>query len=170
MKSIYISHYQSPVGTLLVGSIDEHLCLCDWQERKARSKIDNRVARKLNAHYKNQDCQFNQTVIKQLESYFHHEMQHFDLPLCFAGTDFQKKVWQGLIDIPYGKTKSYGQLATNLGIKSSVRAVANANGANALSIIVPCHRIIGANGQLTGYAGGLQTKQFLLNLESKTAL
>ena len=90
----------------------------------------------------------------------------FDIPMLFAGTDFQKKVWHKLLEIPYGVTISYGELATQLGMPKAVRAVANANGANAISIIVPCHRVIGSDHSLTGYGGGLAAKKKLLELES----
>lgn len=86
--------------------------------------------------------------------------------MLFVGTKFQKKVWAELLRIPYGTTISYSKMARNIGLPNAVRAVANANGANAISIIAPCHRVIGSNGTLTGYGGGLGTKQFLLELES----
>ena len=92
----------------------------------------------------------------------------FDLPLLFAGTDFQKRVWDLLLTIPYGKTLSYGELARQLGLPNATRAVANANGANAISIFAPCHRIIGSDGTLTGYGGGLAAKRFLLELEKNS--
>lgn len=104
----------------------------------------------------------------QLDEYFARERKAFDIPLLFAGSDFQMKVWQGLMSIPYGTTMSYGRLAAMLGTPTSVRAVANANGANALSIFAPCHRVIGSDGSLTGYGGGIETKRYLLRLESNT--
>ena len=102
---------------------------------------------------------------QQLDGYFRQERHSFDVPLLFVGTDFQKAVWQALLTIPYGTTVSYAALAEQLGSPLSVRAVANANGANAISIFVPCHRVIGSDGSLTGYAGGLEAKKFLLALE-----
>src|SRR5690606_18399830 len=89
----------------------------------------------------------------------------FDIPLLFIGTDFQKSVWEALMEIPYGTTKSYLELSRDLGDENAIRAVATANGANSISIIVPCHRIIGSDGSLTGYAGGLNAKKKLLQLE-----
>ena len=100
-----------------------------------------------------------------MDEYFLKRRKHFDIPLLFAGTDFQKQVWQSLLTIPYGQTLSYGALAANIGCPKAVRAVANANGANALSIFVPCHRVIGGNRSLTGYGGGVEAKRFLLDLE-----
>lgn len=101
----------------------------------------------------------------QLREYFAGERRAFDLPLDAAGTDFQRSVWRALCAIPYGETRSYRELAEAIGNPSAVRAVARANGANPLSIVVPCHRVIGADGTLTGYAGGLEMKARLLALE-----
>lgn len=99
---------------------------------------------------------------RQLAEYFAGRRQRFDLPLEFAGTAFQKQVWQALLGIPYGETRSYGQIAAQLGNPKAVRAVGGANSRNPLSIIAPCHRVIGSRGALTGFAGGIETKQFLL--------
>ncbi len=102
----------------------------------------------------------------QLQEYFDGERREFDLPLAADGTEFQKKVWSYLRTIPYGETTSYGRIATDLGYQPGIsRAVGAANGANPLPIVVPCHRVIGADGKLTGYAGGLGRKQILLDLE-----
>ena len=106
-----------------------------------------------------------QRTVRELDEYFRGERMDFDIPLLLAGSDFQKRVWQQLPHITYGQTASYGELAAAIGSPRSVRAVANANGANAISIILPCHRIIGSDGRLIGYGGGLRAKQFLLELE-----
>jgi len=103
---------------------------------------------------------------KQLKEYFAGKRTSFDLPLAAEGTDFQKKVWKLLSRIPYGETRSYGEIAQQLGNPKAMRAVGAANGKNPLSIVVPCHRVIGANGKLTGFGGGLDNKDFLLKLES----
>jgi len=104
--------------------------------------------------------------ITQLEAYFAGQLKQFNLPLAPQGTPFQQRVWQLLQQVPYGRTDSYGNLAKQLGDVKTTRAVGTANGSNPIAIIIPCHRIIGANGSLTGYAGGLARKQFLLALES----
>jgi methylated-DNA-[protein]-cysteine S-methyltransferase len=104
-------------------------------------------------------------VFTQLKEYFGRQRKKFDLPLEIFGTEFQKKVWNELRKIPYGETISYGELANRMGDKNLMRAVAAANGANPISIIIPCHRVIGTNGSLTGYGGGLDVKQKLLELE-----
>jgi len=104
-------------------------------------------------------------VFKQLREYFRRERKDFDLPLEIIGTDFQKRVWNELTNIPYGETISYGELANRMGDKNLMRAVASANGANLIPIVIPCHRVIGADGSLTGYGGGLDVKKKLLELE-----
>ncbi len=101
----------------------------------------------------------------QLEEYFAGKRQAFDLPLAPSGTGFQRRVWAALAEIPYGETRSYGQIATAIGRPGASRAVGMANGRNPVSIVVPCHRVVGASGSLTGYAGGPERKQFLLDLE-----
>jgi methylated-DNA-[protein]-cysteine S-methyltransferase len=107
---------------------------------------------------------------RQLEEYFAGERRAFDLPLDGAGTDFQQRVWSELREIPFGETASYGDIARRLGMPpGGSRAVGLANGANPIAIVVPCHRVIGANGTLTGYAGGLERKRYLLGLESSMA-
>ena len=105
--------------------------------------------------------------VAQFAAYFAGELHTFDLPLSLHGTDFQCQVWRALAQIPYGQTRSYGQQAAGLGRPTAVRAVGAANGRNPLPIILPCHRVIGANGQLTGYAGGLERKCWLLAHEAK---
>lgn len=106
---------------------------------------------------------------KQLSEYFAGQRQHFDLPLTFEGTDFQQKVWQALLSIPFAETRSYRDIAAQIGNVKTVRAVGAANGKNPISIIAPCHRVIGANGQLVGFAGGLNNKHILLQLEQQVA-
>jgi methylated-DNA-[protein]-cysteine S-methyltransferase len=106
-------------------------------------------------------------VASQLEAYFAGERTDFDLPLHLEGTDFQRRVWAGLREIPYGETWSYGQLAAHLGSPGASRAVGLANGRNPVAIVVPCHRVVGADGKLTGYGGGLERKQALLDLERR---
>lgn len=108
-------------------------------------------------------------VEQQLEEYFDGQRRLFEVPLDFHGTPFQRSVWQALLTIPYGQTRTYAQIAAQLGRPTATRAVGAANGRNPISIITPCHRVIGSNGRLTGFAGGLATKQYLLGLESRQA-
>lgn len=108
-------------------------------------------------------------VRRQLAAYFAGRLRRFDLPLVWHGTAFQQAVWRSLLDVPYGRTRSYAEQAALLGCPRAVRAVANANRLNPWAIVVPCHRIIGSDGSLTGYAGGLERKRFLLDLEQEHA-
>lgn len=164
-ETIYIQPYQSPCGELLLGSCGDKLCLCNWAVEKHPGRIDRRLQFLLDAEYAHEPSDVTREAARQLDAYFRRERQSFDIPLLFAGTTFQKRVWQQLLEIPYGATISYGELAHRLGIPKSVRAVANANGANAISLFAPCHRVIGSDGSLTGYGGGMDAKRFLLELE-----
>ena len=131
-----------------------------------RNSIDKRIKLGLSAEYVEFDTQVINQLIIELTEYFNGERTEFDVPLLFVGTDFQKQVWAELIKIPFGSTDSYLGLSRKLKNEKAIRAVASANGANAISILVPCHRIIGSNGELVGYAGGLPIKKKLLKLES----
>jgi methylated-DNA-[protein]-cysteine S-methyltransferase len=131
-----------------------------------RTTIDKRIQKGLKAEYVEESTEVIEETIKQMNEYFAGKRKGFDIPLLMVGTDFQKSVWEGLIQIPYGTTASYLELSRNIGNEKAVRAVASANGANAISIMIPCHRIIGSNGDLVGYAGGLPVKKQLLELEN----
>lgn len=162
---IQIQHYQSPCGELLLGSYEDKLCLCDWPREQCRETIDKRIQKLLDAQYAEGESEIISMAITQLDEYFDQKRTAFDIPLLFAGTDFQKRVWNELLNIPYGSTISYAELSSQLGDPKAIRAVAAANGANAISIFAPCHRIIGSNQKLIGYAGGLPAKKHLLELE-----
>lgn len=166
MKHISIQYYKSPVGEILLGSYDGKLCLADWRYRKMRESIDNRIQKGLKAEYVEESTEVIEETIKQMKEYFNYERKSFTIPLLMVGTEFQKTVWQGLIDTPFGTTSSYLELAKRIGNEKAVRAVATANGANSISVMIPCHRIIGSNGDLVGYAGGLDTKRKLLEIEN----
>ena len=162
---IVIKHLSFPYGEMILGSFDGKLCLCDWADGRRRASVDQRLKRILNANYVEGSSEVIEMAEQQLNEYFLHQRHEFDIPLLFVGTDFQKKVWNELLKIPYGTTISYGELSRRIGMPKSVRAVASANAVNAISIIAPCHRVIGSNGSLTGYGGGLERKRFLLELE-----
>ena len=162
---IKIEYYKSPYGEIIIGEYNSKLCLCDWRYRKMRNSIDKRIKAKLNAEYEIGESTIAQLCISQLKEYFSCERKEFDIPLEFAGTKFQAAVWDLLTTIPYGTTATYMDLSKSLGNADAVRAVASANGANAISIIVPCHRIIGSDGKMVGYVGGTAEKKKLLELE-----
>jgi methylated-DNA-[protein]-cysteine S-methyltransferase len=149
----------SPVGKLTLVANPTHLIAVLWEEEKeGRVKLER--GEKVKSH-----PVLDQTE-KQLNEYFLGKRNKFDLPLKFMGTEFQNAVWKALQKIPFGKTMSYGEIASKVGSPKASRAVGAANGKNPLSIVVPCHRVIGMNGKLTGFAGGLPAKEVLLNIES----
>lgn len=162
---IQTQRYHSPCGELVLGSLGGKLCLCNWTEEKHPGRVERRLRRLLAAEFEESPSEVVGEAAKQLDEYFRGGRRGFTVPLLFAGTDFQQKVWRLLQEIPYGSTLTYAGLAAGLGMPGAVRAVANANGANALSLFVPCHRVIGADGSLTGYAGGTDAKKYLLDLE-----
>lgn len=163
--SIEIQYFKHPYAEFILGSYDGQLCLCDFRYRKMRKTVDARIQRGLNAVYVENN---NDVLIRtktQLEEYFLGDRSEFDIPLLMVGTDFQKSVWQALLTVKYGETSTYRDLAVAIDNEAAVRAVGSANGANGMSIIVPCHRIIGSKGELVGYGGGLPLKKRLLELE-----
>jgi len=167
MEKINIQYFETKFGEIILGSFHEKLCLCDWRFRKMRESIDKRITNGLQSDFEFCETEIiNKTKIQLLE-YFDCQRKEFSIPLLFVGTDFQKTVWTELLNVTYGKTDTYLGLSTKLNNIKAIRAVASANGANAISIIVPCHRIIGSNGELVGYAGGLTAKKKLLELEGK---
>ena len=148
----------SPVGELTLVADERGLAAILWENDKP-----DRV--RLGALNEKPDHQILVETERQLGEYFAGERRSFDVPLSFAGTDFQKRVWSALLAIPFGETRSYGEIADQLGNPGASRAVGAANGRNPISIIAPCHRVVGSNGKLTGFAGGLEAKAFLLDLE-----
>jgi methylated-DNA-[protein]-cysteine S-methyltransferase len=150
---------KSPVGTLKLIASEEGLAAILWEN-------DDPQRVRLNAVTEDPEHPILVQTERELREYFAGERQAFSVKLDFVGTDFQKKVWQAMVAIPFGETRSYGQLARQIGNVNAMRAVGAANGKNPISIIGPCHRVIGASGKLTGYAGGLPTNRFLLALEA----
>ena len=168
MEPILIHPFHTPFGELLLGSFNNELCLCDWRYRRMRTAIDARIQCGVQAEYTEGASPVIEQAKAQLNAYFAGERTTFDMPLRMVGTDFQQRVWQALLAVPYGTTLSYAALTAKVAEPTAIRAVASANGANALSIMVPCHRIIGSNGEMTGYAGGVRVKRRLLELEGVT--
>lgn len=169
MEIIKLKRYPSPVGVLILGSYGDILCTCDWEGSSRRSANDQRIRQHLDAVYEEGDSGIILRVINQLEEYFSGKRLDFSIPVRFSGTPFQCRVWSELMKIPYGTIISYSTVARRIGNPKAVRAVASATAANPISIIVPCHRVIGTDNRLTGYAGGLPTKQTLLTLEAEIA-
>ncbi len=155
----YFKKIDSPIGMLYVVATSQHLVglvpEIGW----------SRLKKRFNGLVESDNDIINKTQY-QLAEYFEGSRQKFDIPISLSGTDFQKSAWDALMEIPYGETISYGEQAKNIGSPRAMRAVGGANGANPISIVVPCHRVIGKSGKLTGYASGLDIKRFLLELES----
>ncbi len=166
--SININYHKTKIGELILASYKDQLCLLDYRYRRMRKAIDNRIINGLNADYIEKDDELLKKTRKQIDEYLLKKRKEFTIPIITVGTEFQKNVWNALVEIKYGETASYKELATRINNKKAVRAVASANGANAIGLIIPCHRIIGSNGKLVGYAGGLSTKKRLLKLEEKS--
>jgi methylated-DNA-[protein]-cysteine S-methyltransferase len=167
MAYITTQIYPTPYGKLVLGCFDDKLCLCNWHNKKNKATVNNRLLKHLNAGFIEGNSPVLDEAAAQLDDYFNHKRTTFELPLLMVGTDFQKRVWQALLNVPFGHTISYQQLAQNIANEKAVRAAANANAANALSIIIPCHRVIGIHGKLVGYAGGIKAKRGLLKLETR---
>ena len=168
MKFINIQNCKTKIGELILGSFEGKLCLLDFRYRKMRKTVDERIKKGLNANFVENNTEIIEKTRAELDEYFHGNRKEFDVPLQMVGTDFQKSVWEALLRVPFGTTSTYLQLAKNIKNEKAVRAVAAANGANSMAIIIPCHRIIGSNGELVGYAGGLPIKKRLLKLEQIT--
>ena len=164
-----IQYHKTKIGELVLGSYDSKLCLLDFRYRKMRFAVDNRLKKTLNVKFVVQDNKILKETRKQIKEYLMAERKIFDLPILFVGSDFQKQVWDALLKINYGETVSYLDIAKYVGNEKAVRAVASANGANAIAIIIPCHRIIGSNGELVGYGGGIPIKKRLLSLEAENS-
>jgi methylated-DNA-[protein]-cysteine S-methyltransferase len=170
MSAITTKTLSTPYGELILGIFEGKVCLCDWKYRSMRQRIDERLCAGLNAAYQDGDHPVLEILENQLFEYFRGERKSFNLELTTVGTDFQKDVWTALQNIDYGKTETYGGLARKVGRPEAVRATGSANGANAISIIIPCHRIVGSGGSLGGYAGGVSAKGRLLALEGQPLL
>lgn len=149
---------ESPVGELKLVASDKGLTAILWEN-------DDPKRVRLGALVEDREHPVLKCVERQLQEYFAGSRTAFDLELDFVGTDFQKKVWRALLAIPFGQTRTYAQIANEIGNPKAVRAVGAANGKNPISVVAPCHRVIGSNGALTGFAGGLEAKRYLLSHE-----
>ena len=165
MGVINIQYYKTNIGELILGSFEGSLCLLDFRYRKMRKRVDRRIKNGLGAEFVERNDDILRKMREQIDEYLIGERKEFNISMIAVGTDFQKHVWEALQNIEYGKTMSYLELAKSINNEKAVRAVASANGANALGVIIPCHRVIGSGGGLGGYAGGVSVKKKLLELE-----
>jgi AraC family transcriptional regulator of adaptative response/methylated-DNA-[protein]-cysteine methyltransferase len=164
---IFSIKISTPIGEMIASANHYGICLLEFVERKDLEKQTKNLSGELKNEIIPGKNEHLEMLEKQLDEYFKGKRKKFELEVVFTGTDFQKKVWKALLEIPYGKTTTYLGLSTKLGDPKAIRAVAGANGANKMAILIPCHRVIGSDGSLTGYAGGLWRKQWLLDHESK---
>jgi len=157
---------ETPIGALFACATNEGVCMLEFPFRKSFPKQIEGLKNLLHADIVEGESQHFEMLKSQLEEYFLGQRKVFDIPLVLSGSSFQLKVWNELRKIPFGERRTYLQQSKNLGTPKAIRAVAAANGANKISILIPCHRVVGSNGSLVGYGGGLRNKQFLLELES----
>jgi methylated-DNA-[protein]-cysteine S-methyltransferase len=151
MKETFITYYKSPIGLIEITASEEGITSLNFTDNKKRRQRQSKYL---------SDC------VKQLDEYFNCKRKTFSLKLDLVGTEFQKKVWNELLKIPFGKTVSYKDIAIGIRNRKAVRAVGNANNKNNILIIIPCHRVIGSNGKLVGYGGGLWRKKWLIDFEN----
>ncbi len=167
---INIAYYKTKIGELIIGSYDGKLCILDFRYRRMRTTVDNRIKKFLKTDFIEKENEIIIETKKQIDEYLAGDRRKFNIPILLLGTDFQKQVWNELLKVKYGDTATYLDIAKRIDNPKAVRAVASANGANAIILIVPCHRIIESSGKLGGYGGGLSAKKRLLNLEKKTTI
>lgn len=151
---------------MYAGATEQGICFVEFIDRIKLDKELARLSKELDAALEPGDNEHLQQLEQEMTDYFDKKITTFTVPLHLTGTDFQKSVWQSLMEIPYGKTWTYKQQAVRLEQLPAIRAIAATNGQNKHAIVIPCHRVIGSNGSLTGYAGGLDKKRWLLNFES----
>lgn len=162
---VHVDRIATPLGPMLVGVTDEALCLLEFVDRRMLPTQIQRIRKRLGAVFVQGGNAVTARVAEAVEAYFDGDVDAFDVPVALCGTDFQKEVWNALAEIPSGETRSYAEIAERIGRPKAVRAVGRANGMNAIAIAIPCHRVVGADGRLTGYGGGLWRKRRLLDLE-----
>ena len=162
---IYTKVLKTRVGTMIAAVNDNGIYQFDYEYRKMMPRIKERIAEFTGEDFEPGEHPLHTLLEAQMNEYFDGNRKEFDLPLQLAGSSFQQKVWNNLLEIPYGETRSYKKQSQVFGDEKAIRAIATANGANTHAIIIPCHRVIGADGSLTGYAGGLHHKKWLLEHE-----
>jgi AraC family transcriptional regulator, regulatory protein of adaptative response / methylated-DNA-[protein]-cysteine methyltransferase len=164
---IVTARIETELGTMIAGATDEGICLLEFSDRRMLPTELEDLKRLLNTSVEDGENKHIKQIRKELKEYFEGKRKEFSVAIDAPGTDFQKSVWKELQNIPFGSTRSYLEQSVALNRPDSVRAVANANGMNRISIVIPCHRVIGTDGHLTGYGGGLKRKKWLLDHERK---
>ncbi|MCI0691832.1 methylated-DNA--[protein]-cysteine S-methyltransferase [candidate division KSB1 bacterium] len=166
-EQIVYKDLESPLGKLVIGATPKGCCLFEYQDRGGLVKIQRRITKQYKLEMARGTNAFLDQLELELDQYFQGLRQNFSVPLDVRGTPFQRAVWEQLLTIPYGKTRTYGEVARLVGKPRAVRAIGRANGDNPLAIVIPCHRVIQHDGKLKGYGGGLWRKEHLLTLESR---
>lgn len=164
---IKVINIETPLGEMIAGATRDGICLLEFIDRRPDSDLLKPIAKIMGSEVKEGSNKHLRSLKKQLREYFRGKRKEFTVSLITPGTDFQQAVWKNLLNIPFGTTLSYGEQARNLKNIKSARAVAQANSSNRIAIVIPCHRIIGSDGSLVGYRGGLERKKWLLNHERK---
>ncbi len=165
--NLIFKEVKTPIGEMIFGSSEKGLCLLDFKYRKSFPRILNRIKEYFGDFITYGTSPVIELAEKELTHFFKGDLKVFTIPLDIRGTDFQLQVWNALLQIKYGRTVSYLDIAKKIGRPKAVRAIANANGQNGIAVIIPCHRVIGSDGSLTGYGGGITIKKKLLGIESK---
>ncbi len=164
-NNIHISYHNTKIGQIVIGSFEDKICIVGFQTADKMNEAYKRIRKALSADFVEYEDNVIRLTKQQIEEYLVGSRKEFDIPLLMLGTDFQKKVWRQLLKVPYGQTRSYRDIAKGIGNKGAVRAVGSANGANSIAIIIPCHRIVKSDGSTGGYAGGVDIKKMLLEIE-----
>jgi AraC family transcriptional regulator of adaptative response/methylated-DNA-[protein]-cysteine methyltransferase len=164
---LFLGRLASPIGVLVAAATDKGVCLLEFSDRRTLGSQLKRLATGLRCTLVPEPNEVLRLMEGELESYFAGSLRRFSVPVTPVGTRFQQRVWQALSAIPYGETRSYARQAEILGRPQAVRAVASANGANHIAIVIPCHRVVGADGRLSGYGGGVWRKRWLLEHEQR---
>jgi AraC family transcriptional regulator of adaptative response/methylated-DNA-[protein]-cysteine methyltransferase len=167
---IRVSPTSTPLGPMLIGATDDELVLLEFVDRRQLAAEIRKIGRRLGAVFVPDSSPLIERVTAQLGAYYAGTRRNFDVPVRLVGSDFERSVWSALLEIPFGETRSYAEVAATVGRPSAVRAVGRANGMNAVAIVVPCHRVVGSDGRLVGYGGGLWRKERLLELERGAAM
>ena len=169
MLQIVHTKTETPIGEMDILATDKGICLLEFDVRTDLADEIESLEMYFEAKISLGENRHTLEIKRQLREYFARERKIFSVPTVLVGTDFQKKVWSELKKVPFGQTRTYKEQSEILGDVKAIRAVAKANGSNKIAIVIPCHRIIGSDGKLTGYAGGIERKRFLLNLEREQA-
>jgi len=164
-KILLTTQFETPIGQMLAAGNHEGIWLLEYSIEDRLALQKRRLTKQMDVEFTKGDFKYSEQLMEELKEYFAGSRKTFTTPIVMSGTPFQKQVWEQLLTIPYGQTRSYTQQAIQMGSPEAIRAIAHANGENRMAILIPCHRVIGADGNLTGYGGGIWRKRFLLELE-----